>query len=107
MAHHPIHSGGPHVTSQALVRRLKPLLVANGVIAYLNGHDHNFQHIVADRVHFLTCGSGSQSRQTQAVEGTRFVSAEVGFMRCELTHSKIGVEFITADGRTLHKAELA
>ncbi|MGQ0456270.1 MAG: purple acid phosphatase family protein [Hyphomicrobium sp.] len=106
VGHHPIYSGGPHHISHQLVQRLKPLLSTYGVIAYLNGHDHNLQHIIADHRHFLTCGSGSQTTQPSTVEGSRFAAAAFGFMRCELTPSRLDIEFIGADGRTLYQAEL-
>lgn len=107
VGHHPIHSSGPHKLSDLLVGKLKPLLRTCGVIAYLNGHDHNLQHITADQTHFLTCGSGSQFAEPSTVEGTKFASPAIGFMRCELTRLRFDIEFVGADGQSLYRADLA
>lgn len=107
VGHHPIHSGGPHKISDLLRVKFKPLLRTHGVIAYFNGHDHNLQHITADQTHFLTCGSGSQAAQPRIVEGTQFSSDAIGYLRCELTRSRFGIEFFAADGQSLYRSDLA
>ena len=42
-----------------MIDPFKPLLDRYGVHAYLNGHEHNLEHIVVDNVHYITCGAGS------------------------------------------------
>ena len=66
VGHHPIYSIGAHGGGKRL-RCLDRLLCANGVTAYLCGHDHSMYHIsryrTADdweRLHYICSGAGSQ-----------------------------------------------
>ena len=52
--------------SWGLIRYLKPMLEEHGVRVYLNGHDHDFQHIAVDGVNYITCGGGATPRAVQA-----------------------------------------
>ena len=63
VGHHPVFSGGVHGASWGLIRYLKPMLEQYGVRVYLNGHDHDLQHVAVDGVHYLTCGGGSEPRR--------------------------------------------
>ncbi|XVF85549.1 hypothetical protein PTKIN_Ptkin17bG0126100 [Pterospermum kingtungense] len=46
VGHHTIKSKGPHGVTQELVQQLEPILEANGVDMYINGHDHCLEHII-------------------------------------------------------------
>ena len=37
------------------------MLEEHGVRVYLNGHDHDFQHIAVDGVNYITCGGGADA----------------------------------------------
>lgn len=52
--HYPVYSVAEHGSTACLVSQLEPLLAAHGVAAYVNGHDHNLQHI---EVGGITCKS--------------------------------------------------
>jgi tartrate-resistant acid phosphatase type 5 len=43
--HYPVYSVAEHGSTDCLVQQVQPLLVANKVALYINGHDHNLQHI--------------------------------------------------------------
>ena len=106
VGHHPVFSGGRHGTSAPLVRRLKPLLDRHKVHAYFNGHDHDMQHIVVDGVHYLTTGSGSKTRSTQAIAGTLFAASALGFMDVEATDEALTFAFVDDSGAVVHRAAI-
>jgi tartrate-resistant acid phosphatase type 5 len=107
VGHHPVFSGGKHGNTEALVVLLKPLLERYGVQAYLNGHDHDLQHLVVGRVHYLTSGAGAKPRPAKPVAGTRFVMGErLGFMTARLAPHALDIEFIDDEGTPLYRASI-
>ncbi|KAG4999719.1 hypothetical protein AAZV13_08G085700 [Glycine max] len=46
VGHHTINSAGHHGSTEDLKQLLVPILEANNVDAYINGHDHCLQHII-------------------------------------------------------------
>ena len=78
VGHHPVFSGGMHGASWGLIRYLKPMLEEHGVRVYLNGHDHDLQHIAVDGVHYLTCGAGAEPHRTEAASGGLFAQGGSG-----------------------------
>ena len=55
--HYPIYSAGQDGTTPLLVKRLLPLLSRHGA-HYIGGHDHMFEHIVAEGVNMFVTGPG-------------------------------------------------
>jgi tartrate-resistant acid phosphatase type 5 len=106
IGHHPVFSGGPHTVSSLLTRRLKPLFDRHGVLAYINGHDHNLQHIRVDGVHYLTSGSGSDTAQVASTADTLFRSETLGFLAGTVSESGMTVEFFDARSRSLYRTDL-
>jgi len=107
IGHHPVFSGGKHGNTEALVVLLKPLLERYGVQAYVNGHDHDLQHLVVGKVHYLTSGAGAKPRPTKPVEGTRFAMGErLGFMTGRVAPNVMDIEFIDAEGASLYRASI-
>lgn len=107
VGHHPIYSGGNYGSTSALVATLKPLLERFGVQAYLNGHNHNLEHVVIGNLHYLTTGASSKPRPATAIEGTRFVQGErLGFMTARLTPTAMNIEFIDHEGVSLYEASV-
>ena len=77
--HHTLRSGGSvHGDTPEIVERVLPLLQRHRAAAYINGHDHDLQHIGTDGLDYLCCGAGSQVRPVKPVEGTRFCAARSG-----------------------------
>jgi tartrate-resistant acid phosphatase type 5 len=56
--HYAVYSVAEHGSTACLVQQLKPLLEAHKVAAYVNGHDHNLQHIEVGGVAYVTLGPG-------------------------------------------------
>lgn len=52
-----------------LVAKLKPLLEANNVALYLNGHDHNLQHLAQNGVDYVVSGAGHELAHKQENAG--------------------------------------
>lgn len=104
IGHHPIYSGGKHGNSERLLDRVKPLLDRYGVQAYISGHDHDLQHIVADNVHYLVCGSGSTARETGTTFGTRYAAAQLGFMAATMSPGEMEISFVDELGARVYSA---
>lgn len=104
VGHHPVFSGGRHGSSPKLVRLVQPLLERYSVTAYLNGHDHDLQHIVVNGIHYLTSGAGSKTRPTGKITGTLFSSSDPGFLRASLSPADMDIAFISANGQSLYTA---
>lgn len=107
VGHHPVFSAGPHGNTPVLIAALKPLFDRHHVAAYINGHDHNLQHIIVDGVSYLTCGAGSEARPAAAhPEGAAFSAAVPGFMAVKMRPSAILLTFLDAQARVLYRATL-
>ena len=106
VGHHPVFSGGPHGNTPALVAVLKPLFDRHHVAAYINGHDHNLQHILVDGVSYLTCGAGSEARLVAHPEAAVFSAAVPGFMLVKITPSAMLLTFLDARAQVLYTATL-
>ena len=104
VGHHPVFARGDHGSTPELVRLVQPLLERYSVKAYLNGHDHNLQHIVVNGIHYLTSGAGSKPRPTGKITGTLFSSSEPGFLRARLSPADMEIAFINASGQSLYTA---
>jgi acid phosphatase len=107
VGHHPVFSGGIHGASWGLIRYLKPMLEEHGVRVYLNGHDHDLQHIAVDGVHYLTCGGGAEPREVEAASGSLFSRSTLGFMATTLTKSAFAFSFVGVDGQPMYQATVA
>jgi tartrate-resistant acid phosphatase type 5 len=105
VGHHPVFSGGKHGDTEALVVLLKPLLERYGVQVYLSGHDHDLQHLVVGRVHYLVSGAGAKPRSARRSAGTRFVIGDrLGFMTGGLAPRVMDIEFIDDEGTSLYRS---
>lgn len=105
VGHHTIYSGGSgHGDTPETQELIDPLLKKHGVQAYINGHDHDLQHIRRGSVDYVCCGAGSEVRPVEAIDGTLFCAARSGFaaLRCE--PAALTVEFRDYTGATLYRA---
>lgn len=65
--HYPVWSVAEHGPTEALVKQLKPLLEANGVAVYFNGHEHNWQHLTdGSSVDYIVTGTGHSQEYSRA-----------------------------------------
>lgn len=107
IGHHPVHSGGKHGDTKALIVLLRPLLERFGVQVYLNGHNHNLEHVVIGGTHYLTSGAASKPKPAKASEGTRFVMGDrLGFMMARIAPAAMHVEFIDEQGTSLYRGRI-
>lgn len=106
VGHHPVFSGGVHGASWGLIRYLKPMMEEHGVQIYLNGHDHDLQHIVVDGVNYLTSGGGAEPREVEAASGSLFCRSTLGFMAVTLTKTAFSFSFVGVDGQPMYEAEI-
>ncbi|WP_072392674.1 tartrate-resistant acid phosphatase type 5 family protein [Hyphomicrobium sp. CS1GBMeth3] len=106
VGHHPVFSTGPHGNTPALIASLKPLFDRYHVAAYVNGHDHNLQHIIVDGVSYLTCGSGAEAHPAAHSAESTFSAAVPGFMVVKMTPSAILVTFLDSQARVLYRATI-
>ena len=106
--HHTIFSGGSgHGNTPELVELLRPILERRGVRAYINGHDHDLQHLRVGSVDYICTGAGSEVRPTRAIEGTRFCAARSGFAWLSVREDAVGLTFWDYEGQALYRASLA
>ena len=128
VGHHPILSYSKHHGSQPELSGVREVIERLGAVAYLNGHDHNLQHVMAaarvaapgsaapSAVHYITSGAGSQVRDDvdgsmadAAVAGERAGSLKFahgttpGFVVLRATHGVLRITFhSTPTGALLH-----
>ena len=111
VGHHPVYSYGGH-KSQAEMQRLNAIMRSSGVVAYLNGHDHDMQLIrkpagTSDAAVplYLTSGAGSDTRDDVADpnDGTLLYSyGNAGFTVVELGWDTMQIHFMDKDGTRMH-----
>ncbi|WOL09369.1 purple acid phosphatase 3 [Canna indica] len=108
VGHHPIKSAGCHGDTLDLHTTLLPILKANGVDLYVNGHDHCLEHIssIDSPIQYLTSGGGSKAWRgifNPSSDKLQFFYDGQGFMSLQLTKTVVHIVFYDAFGRVLHK----
>ncbi|MBP7140830.1 MAG: metallophosphoesterase [Opitutaceae bacterium] len=106
-AHHPVYSSSLHGDTPALVKAIEPLLEKYGVQIYLNGHEHDMQHLKAGNIHYFTSGAGSQTRATSRDDRTVFALGDTGgFLNVKITPDEFEGSFIDYTGKVVHTARI-
>ncbi|XP_044488475.1 purple acid phosphatase 8-like [Mangifera indica] len=109
VGHHTIKSVGHHGITQELVLQLLPILEANDVDLYINGHDHCLEHISStdSGIEFLTSGGGSKAWRGDVKwwnpQEMKFYYDGQGFVSVQITETQIDVIFYDIFGNVLHK----
>ncbi|KAF7822155.1 purple acid phosphatase 17-like [Senna tora] len=109
VGHHAIRSVGHHGDTQELIKQLLPILQANNVDFYMNGHDHCLEHIsdTQSPIQFLTSGAGSKAWRGDLKKLNRgdlkFFYDGQGFMSVKLTQTDANIEFYDVSGKVLHR----
>jgi tartrate-resistant acid phosphatase type 5 len=107
IGHHTIYSGGSgHGDTPETKELIEPLLRKHNVQAYINGHDHDLQHLRRGGVDYIGCGAGSEVRPVQAVEGTRFCAAQSGFAAMRSTADALTFEFRDFTGASIYRSTI-
>ncbi|XP_028056573.1 purple acid phosphatase 17-like [Camellia sinensis] len=113
IGHHAIRSIGHHGDTQELVDKLLPILQANNVDFYMNGHDHCLEHISDPKspIQFLTSGAGSKAWRGDVKkknrEGLNFFYDGQGFMSVQLTQTESTIVFYDVFGQVLHRWDVS
>jgi len=107
--HHPILSASEkHGDTEELLHTVLPLLRQYGVQIYLNGHEHDMQHLSQDGIHYFCSGAASQTRPTQKDHRSLFSLGETGgFLAVTLSAEQFSARFIDAAGKVRHDVSLA
>ncbi|XP_030956571.1 purple acid phosphatase 3-like [Quercus lobata] len=109
VGHHTIRSAGNHGNTVELVAQLLPILQANNVDFYINGHDHCLEHISSpdSALQFLTSGGGSKAWKDDIdwwnPTEMKFYYDGQGFMSVQITQAGVDSAFYDISGRVLHK----
>ena len=107
VGHHTMRSVSDHGDTQELLDLMLPVLKANGVDLYINGHDHCLQHISSEDspIQYLTSGGGSKAWRgtyTPNSDKLQFFYDGQGFMSLQLTTMEAKVAFYDAFGNVLY-----
>ncbi|KAJ4973666.1 hypothetical protein NE237_006840 [Protea cynaroides] len=108
VGHHTLRSAGHHGDTKELVKELLPILKANEVDLYINGHDHLVQHISSldSELQYFTSGGGSKAWRGDYdlnKEGLKFFYDGQGFMTVEMTTTDAELIFYDVFGNVLYK----
>lgn len=107
-AHHPVYScSGKHGDTEELILNVAPLLEKYHVQVFLNGHEHDMQHLQVGTVNYFCSGAGSQTRVTSHDDRTRFSLGETsGFLAVTLTPNTLKAEFIDDAGKSRYVTDV-
>lgn len=112
IGHHTIRSVGHHGDTPELVNQLLPILERYKVDAYINGHDHNLQHIKRSNssIHFFTSGGGSKAfkglRDYGNEAGVNFVFDGQGFLAVSMMATSALFRFYDVFGEVMYSYRL-
>ncbi|KAE9610555.1 hypothetical protein Lal_00029744 [Lupinus albus] len=112
VGHHTIKTAGHHGNTVELEEQLLPILKANNVDAYINGHDHCLEHIVDSEsgIHYLTSGGGSKAWRGDIKpwkpEELKLYYDGQGFMSVQITKNKADIVFYDVFGKVLHTSSI-
>jgi len=102
VGHHPVYSGGEHGDTPYIIEHILPLLQQYKVQAYINGHDHDLQHLQAGTVNLFCSGGGSKIRPTTNTPHTKFAKSSSGFVAVALQPGQMDVRMISDQGQLLY-----
>lgn len=91
-----------------LIGRLPPVLTANGVHAYIRGHDHNLQELKPEGgTHFFVMGAGGAGLYDfNEYPRSLFKAKEHGFGVIEATSTTLDISLVGLNGAVLHARRL-
>jgi len=122
IGHHPVYSGrlpkgvpdtGPDRVermaggSADLIAQLDPILERHRVPLYLNGHDHDLQHVHHGETHYVCTGAGSKMADHCDLTGSDFCSLQSGFVACAVNRDRLRVAYRDYTGAELHVVDIA
>jgi acid phosphatase len=75
------------------------------VQAYICGHEHDLQHLVAGGLDYVVCGAGAEYRDTGWRNASRYSASTLGFSTVSLTADRLRIAFHNAQGQRLYDAD--
>jgi tartrate-resistant acid phosphatase type 5 len=106
--HHPPYSAGPMHRNTRSMQKLIPLFQRAGVRAMFSGHEHNFQHSIADGIDYFVSGAAGKLRTAVpddfAAAHTQSWSSSCHFLLASIAGETMTVRAIgeLGDALTLH-----
>ncbi len=107
VGHHPIHSGRDPASTADMAAKVDPILQRHRVPLYLNGHDHDLQHFLADATHYVCTGAGSKMDPACVADAADFCSVRPGFCALRLTAATLEIAFRDDAGGELRVVDIA
>lgn len=111
VGHHPVwplrsggggEDGGAAADMQA---KIDPILRRHGVHLYLNGHDHDLQHVARGGVHYVCTGAGSKTRKA-CVEDGDFCTVDSGFVTLAISGPAVRLAYRDWRGAQRYVAQI-
>jgi acid phosphatase len=107
VGHHPVYSGNAEGGETDLQARLDPILQKHRAPLYLNGHDHDLQHVRRGVTDYVCTGAGSKMRKACGeAPGGDFCSLRPGFVAVRLTRAAVRVAYRDDTGAELHVVDI-
>lgn len=117
IGHHPVYSGKPEAGasekgegggggSPDLQARIDPILQRYRVPLYMNGHDHDLQHVRRGVTDYVCTGAGSKMRDHCDTGGSDFCSLESGFVACTVGRRRLRIAYRDWTGAELHVVDI-
>ncbi|BBN05401.1 tartrate-resistant acid phosphatase type 5 [Marchantia polymorpha subsp. ruderalis] len=115
VGHHTMYSYGPHRNTPEIIEKVLPILEANKVDLYINGHDHCLEHIkrIDSDVHFVTSGGGSKAWKNEFLPGVqqlpdvKLYYDGQGFISLSASPTSVIINFFDINGKILHNLGLS
>lgn len=110
VGHHPMYTGGSRTENhdtRSIRQSLQPLFEKYKVDAYLTGHEHSLQHMIApDNVHHFISGAASEITPARMLPISKFAKSQYGFMLFSVYPKNARVQVIDYEGNLLYMTEL-
>ncbi|GBG72115.1 hypothetical protein CBR_g11048 [Chara braunii] len=110
VGHHPLYSSSCPLGTPGLTERLLPILERGAVDLYINGHDHDLEHVKKgfSPVHMLTTGAGSQLNDVwlPVDDDYLFRLQGNGFLYVDVDAYRIRSDFYDVRGKVVHSFEV-
>ncbi|XP_059649806.1 purple acid phosphatase 17-like [Cornus florida] len=114
VGHHAMRSVSHHGDTQEVVERILPVLKANNVDMYVNGHDHCLQHLscLDSPIQFITSGAGSKAWRGDVKDhhnrcAINFFHDGQGFMSVQMTQTNAEMVFYDVFGKVIYRWNVA
>jgi acid phosphatase len=111
VGHHPVwpqrkSSSGGEGPSPDMLTSIDPVLQRHRIPLYLNGHDHDLQHVAKGPTNYVCTGAGSRTRTSCEMGGSDFCSVDSGFIACSVSRAAIRVVYQDYAGVRLHVVDI-